>query len=147
MIDKTVSEIPSLDSGVATMALTLLLVEDDLLSREMLLMRLDDLFYRVITAADGNEGYRLFCDYKPDIVLSDQMMPGLSGLDLMRKIRASGEKTPLVLMTSSIDNLILLEAINIGVERFVPEPFDFDMLFRALNGIAREIVNERLLEL
>jgi two-component system, HptB-dependent secretion and biofilm response regulator len=129
-----------------TLALTLLLVEDDLLSREILLARFAGLFKAVFAAADGDEGYQLFCRHKPDLVLTDQIMPGTSGLDLMRKIRATGAKTPVVLMTSSIDNRILLEAINIGVERFVPKPFNFDLLTGTLNGIAREIVNERLRE-
>jgi two-component system, HptB-dependent secretion and biofilm response regulator len=73
-------------------------------------------------------------------------MPGLSGLELMCKIRATGAKTPVVLMTSAMDNQILLEAINSGIERFVPKPFEFPLLFRTLNSIAKEIVNARLLE-
>ena len=146
MKEQTVSETGSSDCGVATKELTLLLVEDDLLIREMLLMRLDGLFRSVFTAADGNEGFRFYCEHNPDIVLTDQMMPGLSGLDLMRKIRETGTKTPVVLMTSSIDNEILLEAINIGIARFVPKPFDFDLVLHTLDSIAREIINVRLLE-
>ena len=131
---------------VGTMGLTLLLVEDDEFSRELLLIHLDGLFKHIYAAGDGHEGFKLFCECKPDIVLTDQMMPGLSGLGLMGKIRATGAKTPVVLMTSSIDNEILLEAINIGITRFVPKPFDSDLLIRTLNSLAREIVNERLLE-
>jgi two-component system response regulator YesN len=54
----------------------------------------------------------MYCEHRPDIVLTDQIMPHFSGLDLMRKIRATGVKTPVVLMTSSIDNHILQETIN-----------------------------------
>ena len=125
--------------------LSLLVVEDNPLSKMMLLMQIDGLFKTVFAADDGAEGYRLFCEHQPDIVLTDQVMPVLSGLDLMRKIRATGAKTPIVLMTSSIDNEILLEAINIGVERFIPKPFDCALLIQTLNSIAREIINERLL--
>ena len=134
------------DPGAAAKSLTLLLVEDDLVSRELLLMQLDGLFNNIIVATDGYEGFSLYCEYNPDIVLTDQVMPGISGLDFMRQIRATGTKTPVVLMTSSIDNKILLEAINIGVERFVPKPFDFNLITRTLNKIATEIVNERLQE-
>ncbi|MDD2898420.1 MAG: response regulator [Desulfuromonadaceae bacterium] len=127
-----------------TQSLTLLIVEDELMSREMLSMQLEGLFGRVITAVDGNDGLRIFNEQAPDIVLTDQIMPGLSGLDLLRGIRATGAKTPVLLMTSSIDNAILLEAINCGVERFVPKPFDFNLIIRTLSGISREIINERL---
>jgi two-component system, HptB-dependent secretion and biofilm response regulator len=133
-------------SGIETSLLTLLLVDDDQMSREMLAMQLGGLFKDIYSAADGAEGFRLFCEHTPDIVLTDQVMPGLSGLDLKRKIRATGAKTPVVLMTSSIDNKILMEAINIGIERFVPKPFDFHQIIRTLTSIARETVNERLLE-
>ena len=133
-------------SGAATTSLTLLLVDDDQLSREMLAVQLGGLFKHIYSAADGDEGFQLFCEQTPDIVLTDQIMPGLSGLDLKRKIRATGAKTPVVLMTSTIDNNILLEAINIGIERFVPKPFDFQQIVRTLTSIARETVNEKLLE-
>ena len=147
MTEKTDTKILTSDPEVATRALTLLLVDDDLMSREMLLLQLDGVFKRIYVAADGNEGLLLFCDYKPDIVLTDEIMPGLSGLGLMSKIRALGENTPVLLMTTSIDNHVLLEAINLGVERFVPKPFDFDFILRTLENIARGIVNERLLKL
>ena len=126
--------------------LSLLVVEDDQLSREILLVRFDGMFRDVYSAADGEEGFRLFCEHRPDIIISDQLMPGISGLELMHKIRSTGAKTPLILMTSSIDNQILLDAINAGVERFVPKPFDFDVLTRTLSRMAGEICNERLLE-
>jgi len=146
MTEKMDTQIHTTDPGVTTKMLTLLVVEDDLFSSTMLLLRLDGYFNNVFSAMDGNEGFHLFCKHNPDIVLTDQMMPGLSGLDLLSKIRATGSKTPVVLMTSSIDNHLLLEAINTGVERFVPKPFDFELLFRTLASIAKEIVNERLLE-
>jgi CheY-like chemotaxis protein/serine phosphatase RsbU (regulator of sigma subunit)/anti-sigma regulatory factor (Ser/Thr protein kinase) len=146
MIEKNVSEIPSAEFEAQAQSLTLLIVEDDLMSREMLCLTFEGFFKRIVMAADGNEGFQLFCEHTPDIVLTDQIMPGLSGLDLMKKIRDSGAKTPVVLMTSSIDNTILLEAINTGVERFIPKPFDFDLIIRTLASIARVIVNERQLE-
>jgi len=66
-----------------THALTLLLVEDDLLSRSMLKVRVTRLFKQVFEAADGTEALELFCRHLPDIVLTDQVMqhrqaPGFS---------------------------------------------------------------------
>jgi CheY-like chemotaxis protein len=139
-------QIANADTHAATKLLTLLLVEDDLLSREMLLVQLHGLFKCIITAKDGAEGFDSYCEHAPDLVLTDQVMPGLSGLDLMRKIRATGARTPVVLMTSAIDNQILMEAINIGIERFVPKPFEINLVISTLSRIGREIVNERQAE-
>ena len=139
--------LPSSPSKSGTMGLTLLVVEDDITSRKMLKACLAKFFKQVLMAEDGEHGFQLYGQHNPDIVLTDQMMPGLSGLELMHKIRLTGAKTPVVLMTSSIDNQVLLEAINTGVERFIPKPLDFDLIVKTLNGIARELINERLLEL
>jgi DNA-binding response OmpR family regulator len=126
--------------------ITLLLVEDSLLSREMTLFRLKDRYKRVLVAADGLEGLALFNEHAPDIVLSDHMMPGLTGLELSRTIRALGQDTPILLMTSDTSNQTLLEAINIGVNRFIPKPFVFDALFRLLDDLTREVINRRELD-
>ena len=144
--EKNYCDINPSEYGAETKTLTLLLVEDDLLSSEMLLMRIENLFSSVFTAADGDEGFQLFCEHKPDIVLTDQVMPRLSGLDLMRKIRAIDSKTPVILMTSSIDSQILQDAINTGIERFVPKPVDYALLLRTFTSIAREMLNDRLQE-
>ena len=143
MTKNTYTEIHSSESDVATKTLTLLVIDDDTMSRRMLLINLARHFKQVFVAADGNEGFQLFCEHKPDMVLTDQLMPGLSGLDLMSKIRTTGAKTPVVLMTCSIDNQILMEAINSGIERFVSKPFDFAVMIRTLNSIARGILHER----
>lgn len=144
--DKIAVENQFIESESCEKELSLLVVEDDQLSREILLMRLDGMFRCVFSANDGDEGFRLFCEHSPDIILTDQLMPGISGLELMYKIRATGAKTPLILMTSTIDNQTLLDAINAGVERFVPKPFDFDLLIRTIKTIASEICNKRQLE-
>jgi CheY-like chemotaxis protein/anti-sigma regulatory factor (Ser/Thr protein kinase) len=125
--------------------LTLLVVEDDPLSRDLLLMRLAGLFKEVIPAQDGKHALALFHRTRPDLVLTDQMMPGMTGLELMREIRASGARTPVLLMTS-IDERVLLEAINLGVERFVPKPFNLELLQRTLTGVAQEVRNRQLVE-
>ena len=144
--EKTGAEINSLDPDAPTLALTILVVDDDAVSRKMLLAYLGRFFALVFSAKDGNQGFELFCEHKPDIVLTDQMMPGLSGLELMGKIRETGAMTPVVLMTCSMDAQTLQEAINAGVDRFVPKPFDFSQIARTLFGLAVELTSKRLLE-
>lgn len=129
-----------------TAGLTLLLVEDDMLSREMVLLRLQGLFSKIHVAMDGAEGLQLFKKYSPDIVLSDQVMPVVSGLEMLNGIRALDQAIPLIMMTQSMDNGTLLEAINLGVNRFIPKPFDYDMLVRVLHDIIRELLDKRQLE-
>jgi len=126
--------------------ITLLLVEDSQFSREMVVFRLKDRFKRILVATDGLEGLALFNKHAPDIVLSDHMMPGLTGLELSRTIRALGQDTPILLMTSDTTTETLLEAINIGVNRFIPKSFDFEALTRLLDDLTREVVTKRELD-
>ena len=123
--------------------LTLLLVEDESTSRELMLLRLKGLFRHIWVAEDGTRGLQLFAEHGPDIVLSDQIMPGLSGQEMFRQIRALDQETPLILMTSSLDNEALMAAINLGVNRFIPKPFDYDALLRVLDDMVRESINRR----
>lgn len=134
-------------SGDAAKSLKLLVVEDDQMSREMLLMYLQKRFDSVIIASDGDEGFRQFCKSSPDIVLTDQVMPAMSGLELIGRIRDAGFSTPVILITSSIDNEILLQAINLDVKKFVPKPFNIGLIIRILDEIAQNIVNARFTEL
>jgi len=134
------------ESDAPTQGLTLLVVDDDPVSRKMLMAYLGRFFALVFCAKDGYEGFDFFCEHKPDIVLTDQMMPRSTGLELMGKIRETGAMTPVVLMTCAIDNRVLMEAINVGIDRFVPKPIDFSRIIRTLNSIARDIVHERLQE-
>ncbi|NTV13023.1 MAG: response regulator [Desulfobulbaceae bacterium] len=129
-----------------TAALTLLLVEDDLICREIALTSLRGLFAQIVVAVDGTEGLKLFQERPPDVVLSDQLMPGLSGLELFREIRALNQNIPLILMTGHMENETLLEAINLGVNRFIPKHFDLAILVRVLNDIIRELLDKRQLE-
>lgn len=123
--------------------LVLLLVEDDVVTREMLFLKLKRLFTHVEAAQDGVQGLQLFLDHAPDIILSDQLMPGLSGLDMFRQIRAVDQHIPLILMTSYMDNDVLLEAINLGVNRFIPKPFNHEVLARILTGLKQELFDKR----
>lgn len=129
-----------------TEELVLLYVEDDLLSREIGLFWLENLFKEVVVAFDGAEGLSKFFEKEPDLILTDQVMPVLSGLDMVRTIRADGHKTPVILMTSSMDNQVLVDAINLEVTRFIPKPFDSTSLVNVLNDLSRQIISERLFE-
>jgi two-component system, HptB-dependent secretion and biofilm response regulator len=120
----------------------LLLVEDDSTSREMVIRKLKGRF-KLLVATDGAEGLRLFTEHSPDLVLTDHFLPGLSGVEMARRIRALNRDTSIILMTAAIDNQTLLEAINLGVNRFIPKPFNFELLFRLLDDLTRELVYRR----
>lgn len=126
--------------------LTLLLVEDDVITIEMVHLMLGGLFRHVTTISNGLEGLRLFHELTPDIVLTDLNMPGLSGLEMIRQIRQTDQNTPIILMTYSMDHETLVEAINLGVTKFIAKPFDYKLFVRVFNDLILDIIGKRQLE-
>ncbi|BCS55869.1 response regulator [Geobacter sp. SVR] len=126
--------------------LTLLLVEDNEFCRKLAVMQLSEHFKNMVVAGDGFEGLWRFSECRPDIVLTDQNMPGFSGLEMVRRIRESDRRTPIILMTGNIDHQMMVEAINLGIARFVPKPYKAELLLQALDDVVLKIADDLLLE-
>jgi DNA-binding response OmpR family regulator len=109
---------------------TRVLVVDD--SETVLLMlqrRLETAGYEVATATDGQGAVDgVAADPPPDVVLLDAMMPGMSGIDALREIRASGDKTPVLIISAYRYGEEPEEALRLGADGCIPKPFDWDVL-------------------
>jgi len=127
-----------------TEGLSVLFVEDDPVGSAIIEMMLEPLFSVRYGATNGVEGLRLFEEHKPSIVVTDLMMPLMDGISMLRKIRENDQKTPVLLMTASLEHVHLVEAINLGATKFLAKPLDRDAVHRALLSVAREISLERI---
>ncbi len=122
----------------------ILIVEDDEMSRLVLGRTLEKLGYAVAAGADGVEGWRLFNEHHPRVVISDWMMPRMDGLELCRHIRgdaANDGYTYLIVLTALGGKQNYLEAMNAGADDFLTKPFDPDEL------VTRLRVAERILSM
>ncbi|MDK9718699.1 MAG: fused response regulator/phosphatase, partial [Trichlorobacter sp.] len=126
--------------------LSVLYVEDEPVGAAIIKKMLEALFDRVYGASDGAEGLRQFHLRQPDLVVSDLMMPIMDGIAMLREIRKSSPKIAVLLMTASLEHADLVEAINLGVSKFLAKPLRTDALQRALLGVTRELYLERVAE-
>lgn len=117
---------------------TILLVEDDVEILEML----EQIFshtYHVHKASNGQEGFDLACQLQPDILLSDVMMPVMSGKDLCYKIKNSIELSyiPVVLLTaqSSVEHMV--EGYMFGADDYITKPFHVKLLLARCNNLVK----------
>ena len=120
--------------------ITVLYVEDETATREQVGRMLTTHGFRLLTAEDGNEGLDLFLRHSPDIVITDIMMPRMNGLEMARSIRGNGRETQIIVITAYSDTNYLLDAIDIGVDKFVIKPVEFGKLMAAIEqcvGIVR----------
>jgi len=124
--------------------LTALFVEDDLTSRLLVAAMLRGVFKELVTASDGLEGLEVFKARRPDLVLTDHAMPGLSGLAMTEEIRKTDAKVPVIFITGTIDTALLVEAINLGISAFIPKPVAMASLRHAVGLVTGMLEKDHL---
>lgn len=127
-----------------TQDLRILYVEDELLTRAKTKKILEPLFKEVVIAEDGQIGLGKFRDSHMDIIITDNIMPNMDGIDMIREIRKEDTKTPIIVATAYIDIEYLMQAINLGVTQFVSKPVEQDALMNALEIAVQRVVVDNL---
>ncbi|HEY0931295.1 MAG TPA: sigma-54 dependent transcriptional regulator [Gemmatimonas sp.] len=112
-----------------------LVVDDEPALREVLSQRLTSWGYRVATAGDVPEAEAVLQASEPDLVLSDVVLPGLSGLDLLRRFKARDASLPVVLITAHANVDAAVEAMKAGATDFLTKPIDTATLRAVLESV------------
>ena len=119
----------------------LLVVDDDAASRDMLTARLLRAGFAVIAAASGPEALELVAsDPAVELVLLDVTMPGMSGLEVLRRLRTMhrAEQLPVIMVTACSDSQGVVEALDKGATDYVTKPIDLPVaLARIRTQLAR----------
>lgn len=86
--------------------------------------------YRCLSACDGNRALEILKQTKPDIMIVDQMMPGMSGLELCARLRRNRQTAaiPVIMLTAKDDIQTEMDSLKIGIDVFIPKPFDLKKL-------------------
>jgi len=79
--------------------------------------------HEVFTAEDGDEGYRLVSEKRPDLVILDLMLPKLSGYEVCRKMRAEGMTMPILILTARGDETDRVLGLDLGADDYIVKPF------------------------
>ncbi|TKI69533.1 response regulator transcription factor [Sulfurimonas crateris] len=116
-----------------------LLVEDEENLARLLKDAIGDNFHSFIVAVDGVEGLELFKKTKPDIVITDIMMPRLSGLDMAKEIKQISPKTPIIILSAFSEKEKLFSAIDIGITKYFLKPFDPDEVLEYIGAITPKL--------
>ncbi|GIX49355.1 MAG: hypothetical protein KatS3mg131_3566 [Candidatus Tectimicrobiota bacterium] len=109
---------------------TLLVVDDNALNRDMLARRLARRGYTVTVAADGQQALQLLEAQRFDLLLLDVMMPGLSGLDVLRLLRQryAAAELPVIMATAKDQSSDIVTALQLGANDYVTKPLDFPVV-------------------
>ncbi|MCR5100815.1 MAG: response regulator [Butyrivibrio sp.] len=96
--------------------------------------------YRVTTVTSGEEAIRLFEKERPDLVLSDLMMPEMDGFEMLKKLRRTyGSEIPVMFMTAEENKNTEAESLNLGAVDFILKPFTKDVLIHRIENILNHV--------
>ncbi|HSL98739.1 MAG TPA: response regulator, partial [Candidatus Limnocylindria bacterium] len=101
----------------------ILFIDDDRAGREVALFNLRKAGYRVEAASDGAEGLAAFSPEKFDLVITDVKMPGISGIEVLRRIRTQAKDIPVLVITAFGNVETAVEAMKEGAYDFIGKPF------------------------
>ncbi len=115
----------------------ILLVEDDPSIRKLLERGLAVYGYRCLGAAEGDEGLRLALDEAVDLVLLDISLPGLSGIEVLRRIRDQKPALPVMMLTARDDIAAKVGTLESGADDYMTKPFVFEELLARIRTLYR----------
>ena len=93
--------------------------------------------YEVITATDGQEGLRMALQADPDVVLLDVMMPKMSGIDVLRKLRENRIRGGVILLTAKSGEEDKVRGLKLGADDYVTKPFSVVELLARVQAVLR----------
>ncbi|MDB5064191.1 MAG: hypothetical protein QOG45_2651 [Chloroflexota bacterium] len=116
---------------------TILIVEDDQPSREVVRLACSAQNHTLIEAGNGTEGLEMARESSPDLVILDVNLPGMSGLDVCRRLRADGSRVPIIMLTAKADTIDVVVGLELGADDYVTKPFEVRELMARIGAHLR----------
>jgi len=127
---------------------TILVIDDDLSVRDTVGIMLEREGFRPVLAGDGRTGFRQAIALKPGLILVDLRMPGLSGIEVCKQLRARGIETPLIVLSAAAAEMDKVQLLEIGADDYLVKPFGARELLARIRAVLRRAAPEhnRVLE-
>ncbi len=116
----------------------ILLIEDALDLAQLIRRELEGQGYQIQHAADGRQGLELFASSHPDLVILDWMLPGIDGLEVLRRIR-SASPVPVLMLTARNEEIDRVLGLEIGADDYMTKPFSLRELSARVHAMLRRI--------
>ncbi len=118
----------------------ILVIEDEVHVRTLVSRLLEKNGFVVRTADDGLDGLRVLEEFRPDLIISDVMMPNLDGLTFTKALKNRKETKiiPLIFLTAKTDPLSMIEGINVGAKFYITKPFQAEDVLAKVKKVLSE---------
>lgn len=114
----------------------ILIVEDDDGISDFVKLELEHEGFQTLIAKDGREALDFFESFSPDLILLDVMLPKLSGLEVLRRIRKSS-KIPVIMVTARGETYDRVNGLDAGADDYLPKPFEIEELLARMRAVFR----------
>jgi diguanylate cyclase (GGDEF)-like protein/PAS domain S-box-containing protein len=137
------NELPAPPSADLLRSLKVLYVEDDPEIRRQLVLFLSRRVGELLVAENGQDGLNQFQESRPDIVVTDIVMPLMDGLKMAEGIKNLDDDVPVIVTTAFNDQDFFLNAIEVGIDHYVLKPIHLDSLLEAIRRAAKNVLQKR----
>jgi DNA-binding response OmpR family regulator len=120
------------------MTINILVIEDEIKLARLLELELTQEGYGVTVTHDGFAGLTSARDRMPDLLILDWMLPGISGVDICRRLRSTGIKIPIILLTARDEVSARVEGLDAGADDYVIKPFSLEELLARVRSNLRK---------
>ena len=117
-------------------------MEDDAQMAELLRKGLSRQGHTVDVAGDGPRGLEMAQALPIDVIVLDVMLPGFDGLTVARRLRSSGVRTPILMLTARDSAHDIVRGLDVGADDYLTKPFSFEVLSARLRVIGRRLANQ-----
>ena len=127
---------------------TVLIVDDEAAIRDMLCIALEAADFNVLQAENAQQAHAKIIDANPDLVLLDWMMPGTTGLELLRRLKRDDltAKIPVIMLTAKAEEDSKISGLDAGADDYIPKPFSPRELISRVKAVLRRVGREELQE-
>ncbi len=115
----------------------ILIIEDDAGIRRGLGDALRVAGYTVTSQSDGFGGLKAAIDQRPDLLVLDLMLPGLSGYEICRQLRSDGNQVPIIMLTARAEEMDRVLGLNLGADDYLTKPFSMPELIARVQAVLR----------
>jgi DNA-binding response OmpR family regulator len=127
--------------------ISILLAEDEKKLALAMKTAIGEYFHKFIVTHDGEEALKAYHKHMPNIVITDILMPKLTGLELMQEFRKVDDDLPIIILSAHSDSDKLLKAIDLGVTKYFIKPVDPDELLEYISLLIPKIKKKKIIKL
>ncbi len=121
----------------------ILIIEDDQAIVRVLKRSFTYEGYHVETAFDGEDGFKKYQQFRPDVIVLDWMLPGIDGIEVCDRIRANDDNLPILMLTAKDTTRDRVQGLDAGVDDYLVKPFEIEELNARVRALLRRTKPER----